>query len=196
MTDRASEIAEAARLARRAVQLGKDDAVPLSRAGHVLAYVVQDLDAGALFIDRALTLNPNLASAWLSSGWLRVWLGEPDLAVKHFAQFSRMSPLDPLMPMAQSGNAFAHFFAGRYDEASSQAQRTLQESPNLHPALRVLTATHAVVGRVEEAQRTLARLRQIDPDLRVSNLKDITPLCRPDDMAKYAEAMRKAGLPE
>ena len=37
MTDRAQEIAEGARLARRAVELGKDDAVALTRGGHALA---------------------------------------------------------------------------------------------------------------------------------------------------------------
>ena len=42
----------------------------------------------------------------------------------------------------------------------------------------------------------MARLRQIDPELRVSNLKDMTPLCRPEDRARYEDGMRKAGLPE
>ena len=82
VTDRAQETAEAARLAWKAVELGKGDAAALCRAGHTLAYVVEDFDGGALFIDRALLLNPNLASAWYSSGWLRVWIGEPEVAIK------------------------------------------------------------------------------------------------------------------
>jgi len=196
MTDHLSEIAEAERLARRAVQLGKDDAIPLARGGHTLAYVAHQLDAGALFIDRALALNPNLASAWLASGWLRVWIGEPDKAAGHFARFERISPLDPSTPMAESGNAFAHFFAGRYDEASAQAEQTLQESPNLHPALRAAAASNALAGRTAAAQEMLACLRRIDPGLRVSNLKEITPLRRPQDIERYEEGMRVAGLPE
>jgi TolB-like protein len=196
MSDRAREIAEAERLARKAVQLGKDDAVPLSRGGHTLAFVVHDLDAGAFFIDRALVLNPNLASAWLSSGMVRLWIGEPDIAVKHFAHFKRMSPVDPLMPVAMSGSAVAHFFAGRHAEALLQAEQALQESPNLHPALRISAAINAFAGQLERAEKIMARLRQIDPALRVSNLKDLTPYRRPEDMAKFAEAMRKAGLPD
>src|SRR5262249_30875846 len=78
MTERQKEVGETARLARQAVQLGKDDAVVLSMAGHALAYVVQDFDAGQLFIDRALALNPNLARAWSASGWLWVWMGDPE----------------------------------------------------------------------------------------------------------------------
>ena len=69
MTDRV-EIAETARLARRAAELGPDDAVALSRGAHALAFVVGDLDAAATFVDRALVLNPNLAGAWYASGWV------------------------------------------------------------------------------------------------------------------------------
>jgi TolB-like protein/DNA-binding winged helix-turn-helix (wHTH) protein len=196
MGDRVEEIVEAERLARKAVQLGKDDAVPLSRAGNVLAYVVHDLDAGKLFTDRALALNPNLAFAWYSSGWLRVWIGEPDIAIKHLAHFARMSPLDPLMPLAQAGIAFANFYAGRHDEALLLAEQTLQASPNVTPALRLSAAANALTGRIGQAKKMMARLRQIDPALRVSNLKELTPLRRQEDMARFAEGLRKAGLPE
>jgi hypothetical protein len=79
------ESAEAARLARRALELSKDDAAVLASAGYALALVVGDLDAGIGFVDRALQLNSNLAMAWLASGWLRVWLGEPSAAIEHFA---------------------------------------------------------------------------------------------------------------
>jgi adenylate cyclase len=178
------------------VQLGKDDAVPLSRAGHALAYVVQDFDAGARFINRALSLNPNLASAWLSRGYLKVWIGDPETAEKDFAHFYRLSPVDPLMPVALSGSAFAHLFAGRYDEATSHAEQALQESPNLHPALRVSVAANALAGRLEHAKKILERLRQIDPALRVSNLTNLTPLCRSEDLDRYAQGMRMAGLPD
>jgi adenylate cyclase len=195
-TDEASEVAEAARLARKALQLGTDNALALTRAGHALAYVVGEINAGKLFVERALALNPNMATAWLSSGWISVWLGEPDMAVKYFANFKRLSPLDRLMPMAQSGNAFAHFFAGRYDDALSQAEQTLQENPNLHPALRIAAATNALAGRTAEAQKLVVRLSQIDPALHVSNLMKLTPLRRPEDIARYTEGMRKAGLPD
>ncbi len=149
VANRALEIAETSRLGRKAVELGKDDAVALSRAGHALAYVVEDLDAGALFIDRAQSLNPNLAFAWYVSGWLRVWIGEPDIAIKHFAQFARMSPVDPFSARMQAGCAFAHALAGRYDEAVMHAEQALRETPNSHQALRIGIMSYALAGRME-----------------------------------------------
>jgi TolB-like protein len=94
MEDRGREIAETRRLGRRAAELGPDDAVALSRGGHALAFVVGDLNDAAAFIDRALVVNPSLAGAWYASGWLRVWLGEPDLAIAHLGHAMRLSPLD------------------------------------------------------------------------------------------------------
>jgi TolB-like protein/class 3 adenylate cyclase len=60
----ANEIAEVKRLAQRAVELGKDDAIALAAGGNALAFVVRDLGVGAGLIDRALVLNSNLAEAW------------------------------------------------------------------------------------------------------------------------------------
>ena len=54
MTDRVQETAEATRLAQRAAQVGKDDAVALSRAGFTLAFVSNDVDAGADLVDQAI----------------------------------------------------------------------------------------------------------------------------------------------
>ena len=42
----------------------------------------------------------------------------------------------------------------------------------------------------------MARLRQLDPDLRMSNVKDLFPIRRVEDLARWEEGMRKAGLPE
>jgi TolB-like protein len=63
-------------------------------------------------------------------------------------------------------------------------------------AIRVLAASSALAGRLREAQNAMARLRAIDPALRVSDLMDLNPRRRPEDAARYAEGLRKAGLPD
>jgi len=196
MTHSTQEIAETARVARRAVDLANDDAVALCTAGFALARVVGDLDEGVVFIDRALQLNPNLATAWLTSGWVRTYLGEPDAAIKHLIHAMRLSPLDPLMFGMHTGMAFAHFFAGRYDEAASWAERALRVQPNWVPAWRNAAASHALAGRPENARHAIERMRQLAPEIRLSNLKGLMPLRRPEDLARFAEGLRKAGLPK
>jgi TolB-like protein len=192
-----NEIAEVTRLARLAVKLGKDDAIALAYSGWALAYVARDLGIGAGLIDRALVLNSNLAEAWVCGGWLKNWLGEPEAAIERFARALRLSPLDPWVRGMQTGTAHAHFFLGRYDEAASWAAMALQDNSDFQAGLRIDAASNAMAGRPEQAHKAVARLRQLNPAFRVSGLKHVLgPYQRREDLSRYEEALRQAGLPE
>jgi adenylate cyclase len=196
-SDTANEIAEVTRLAQRAVELGKDDAIALADSGYALAYVVRDLEAGAALIDRALVLNSNSAEAWNWGRWVKNFLGEPETAIERFARALRLSPLGPRVTAMRGGTASAHFFLGRYDEAASWAAMALQDNPDFQPGLRVAAASNAMAGRPEQAHKAMARLRQLNPTLRICNLKDVRgPYRRADDLSRLEEGLRQAGLPE
>jgi hypothetical protein len=58
MVDRRKEVGEAARLAERTVELGRDDAIALSSAGTVRLRVVGDFEtSAALIVDCPATLD-------------------------------------------------------------------------------------------------------------------------------------------
>ena len=194
MTDRMQEAAEATRLARRVAELGDDDAVALSFSAVVLGYVASDAEAGVVLIDRALVLNPNLAVARLASATLRAFLG--DANTEHAARAMRLDPLSPLMYFMETMAALAHFNGDRYGEAWPLAERAFRENPYFAGTVRVAAATNALAGRLNEARGFIARALQLDPELRISNLKTRVTWFRPEDFAKYAEALRMAGLPE
>jgi len=196
MADQAQEIAETARLALQAVELGKDDAVALTMGGFALALVVGDVEDGAAFIDRALILNPNLAAGWLLSAWVNTYLGEHEVSIERTKRAVRLSPLDPFTFLASTRIGAGHLFTGRYDEASWWAEKGLREQPNWAGAARVAAASNALAGRPDQARKAMARLRQIDPALRVSDLRHMFPFRRPEDIARFEEGLRKAGLPE
>jgi TolB-like protein/class 3 adenylate cyclase len=193
----ANETFEVMRLARRAVEVGKVDAFAFAASGFALAYVVRDLGVGAALIDRALLLNSNLAGAWSFGGWVKIWLGEPEAAVERFRRAMRLSPLDPFLSGMRAGTAYAHYFLGHYDEAASWAAMSLQNSPDFQTGLRIDAASNAMAGRPEQAHKAVARLRQLNPAQRVSTLKEVQgPYRRPEDLSRYEEGLRKAGLPE
>lgn len=196
ISEPAKEVAEAKRLARRAVELGPDDAVALAVGGYTLVFVCHELENGAAFLERALLLNANLTRGLHSMGWTKSFLGEPDEAIKYLSQAMRLNPLDPLGFRAQGGIAFAHFLACRYDEAVKWAETALRERPNYLAAIRELAAAHAMAGRAGDAQKAMNRLRQIDPGMRVSTVKDWVPFRRADDLEKLQDGLRKAGLPD
>jgi TolB-like protein len=196
MDDRAQGHAEGARWAARAVEIGANDAVALSRGGHALAHFGGDLDRGIAAVDRALLLNPNLSAAWYLSGFQRISHGEHDEAVERFARAMRLSPLDPELFQMQTGTAMAHMFARRFDVASAWAEKALRELPNILRVSAFSAASHALAGRMDEARRAMQHVRRIDPTLRLSNVEAWVVLRRPQDLATFVDGLRKAGLPE
>jgi adenylate cyclase len=189
-------VQETARLARRAAELGKDDAVALGTAGMALSFVVGDHDYGKALTDRAIALNPNFAWAWLFSGWVRLWLGEPDEVIDRVARAMRLNPSDPHSQTVYHAMAIAHFFADRYSEAASWAEMAMREKPNFVRPFCVAAASYALAGQDENARAAIARVRQIDPDLRLSGARELFPMKRPEDRSKWVNGLRLAGLPE
>lgn len=196
MGDVLKETAETAKEARLAAELGRDDAAVLSRVGYALARVVFEPEEGADLIERALMLNPHLSSAWQFGGLLKAFGGEHETAIEHLAQAMRLSPLDPSLYSMQSATALAHFVAGRYDEAIFWAEKAARGNPNFLPAIRIIATSAGNSGQLARAQKAAKRMMEIDPTFKVSRLTDHVPLRRPDDLARYAEGLRRAGLPE
>jgi tetratricopeptide (TPR) repeat protein len=196
MAESASEIAKAGRLARRAAELGPDDAVALCTAGFALADVVDELEDGDALIDRAIALNPNLASAWIFSGWVKVSLGEPEAAIERLSHALRLSPHDPYLFGMLSAIASAHLAAGRYDEALSWAEKSSRVKPDYLLAACIITVSRALAGRIDDARNSVKVVRRLDPDLRLSNLKSVISYLRDRDFIKWIDGLRQAGLPE
>ena len=92
--------------------------------------------------------------------------------------------------------ALAHLFAGRFDAASAWAEKAYRELPSFLMVVGIIAASHELAGRTDEAQRAMSHLRQLDPTLRLSRLSEWLPLRRPEDLAIFADGLRKAGLPE
>ena len=196
VTDRDREIAETARMARRAADLGRDDAVALCTAGFALAIVLGALDEGAALIDNGLALNPNLGWAWHFSALAKAFLGQPEIAIEHAARAIRYSPQDPQMFGMQTAAALGHFVAGRYVEALSSAETAVREQPNFFMGQCVAAACGALAGKLPQAEKAMAQVRRLNPALRISNLRDSLPFGRQEDFDRWVEGLRKAGLPE
>jgi TolB-like protein/class 3 adenylate cyclase/Tfp pilus assembly protein PilF len=196
LVDRERAIAETERLARTAARLGPDDAVALAQAGFALAFVVGELDDGMALIDRSVALNPNLAAAWRFSGYVRVFLGQPDLAIEPLERALRLSPLDPLIFIVQNGIVLAHFFAGRYEEALAFAKKTLAQNPNYATAIMMAAVSAALAGREDEMTRAVNQLLKLDPACKMSSFRNVWPLRREEDLTAFDKGLQLTKIPE
>jgi TolB-like protein len=187
---------ETGRLARRAIQLDRNDPLVLAMAGQALGYVLGEVQEGATLIFRAVELDPNLAVARSWAGWAHLWLGHVEAGLEQFQLNLRLNPIDPRIYGAQTGVAFANFFAGRDDEAASWARTAIGQQPRFLGAWSILAASHAMAGRIDEAKVACARLMQLNPALRVSSIKSRGPFRGTPGAERLTQALRIAGMPE
>jgi adenylate cyclase len=186
--------AKAVALAQEAASLDSNDPLVLTVLSAAYA-IVGKFDLGLAVIEKALAMDPNSAWAWLRSGWANHYVGNPDRAIEHFRRSMRLSPLDPMHFNALTGTGGAYFAKGEYDEAVRWLEQALREKSDATWTYRILTATYANAGRLEEARQSLARFLEAFPGMTVSKAIEATP-GNQQFLSCYAQGLRAAGLPE
>ena len=88
------------------------------------------------------------------------------------------------------------FLRGRYDMASTCAEKSLRYKPTFLLAICVSAASNALSGQLDTARRAMARALECDPGLRAANLRDLAMFRREEDFTAFAEGLSNAGLPE
>lgn len=149
-------------LAHRALQVADDDPGVIGRAAFVVGRFGDDIEGAIALIDRSLQLNPGFAGGWHISGWLRLFAGDPDLAIDHFSTSIRLSPRGQRMETL-TGIGMGHLLSRRFDEAVAVLRVSLEQFPHFAQTYRYLAAAYAHLGRIDEARDIVKRLRAITP---------------------------------
>ena len=100
------------------------------------------------------------------------------------------------------GFYLACFVDGDYKRVLDGTAQALREQPTNVTALRYRTAALALLGRLDEARRTVERLLVVNPDVTISRCRRHievemkNPFKRTGVVETYYEGLRRAGLPE
>ena len=185
------EAAEAVRFADLAATLGTDDSLTLVRAAQALAYFGRQYERSMAMADRAIALNPNLASVWLVRGWVNSMSGNIEEAVQSFSRVLQFGELDPARTGAYSGLSYGCFDLGKYEEGCVWAEKALQKYENALYLIPLIANAYRA-GRTDEAQSAVARLRKVSPNLKIS----LVAGSRRRNIDDLNTALRQAGVPE
>jgi len=195
--DAAEAISETRRLANLAWAADRDDAYAIGIAGYALVYVVRDLETGKAWLDRSISINPNIAGVLAFAGQVSVFLGLYEEAIEYAQRAIRLNPRDPGITMMRTVIAHSHYYSRRFGEAARWALMEFGETPDNAVALRIGAASLAMSGAVAQAAKLIARLDHVDPTLRISTLSErLGPYGSPEAGELYIEGLRLAGLPE
>jgi adenylate cyclase len=196
-TASAADIEEAIRLARQALESGRDDPDTLWQAGFAIYRLTGDAALGLATLDRAVTLNPNAAIAWVAKGFVHAYGNQPEPAIEAFGRAQRLSPFDPMGYYITSGFALAHFVARRFEQAIECAERALHDNPRLLNSKLIKVVALASLGRLEEARAALALMLEMHPICTIASFRALfAATIAPELLEFYVKGLRKAGLAE
>jgi adenylate cyclase len=193
-----AEAEEIVRLAKLAIQWGKNDPEALWMAAISLSFFTEDYGTAAGLIDRAVSLNPNSAHAWNAKGWVAYYRNQPSSAIEALTRATRLSPLDPLGGYFSNGLALANLAARQYAEAVKWADRAIQEFPGGAFALRSKAIACVQLGCIDEARRVIKTLLEIRPSLTIAECR-ASPTMKGlpfDVLIVQVDSLRQAGMPE
>jgi TolB-like protein/Flp pilus assembly protein TadD len=179
-------------MARRAVELDDNDPWAYLALGYV-AFVRRETAEAAAQYRRATELNPNFAAAHGYWGYALSFDGQSDEAIERMSLAMRMSPHDRQNAIYMGGTAVAHYLAGRYTQAIEWARRAVQQGPSLPAPHRILCASLAQAGSLDDARVILARVKELQPYISIDWVERMVPYT-PSQLPHFVDGLRKAGL--
>jgi adenylate cyclase len=194
--DLTAERAIGAGLIEKAAISIQDDPIALSALATAVMLLNADLEQAEHFIDRALSLDPNLAWAWTRRGFLNVYRGKPEEGIACFEKAIKLSPLDPLSFNSYVGLGLGNFSAGRPADAVRWTERAMREKAGMTWAYRDLAAFHAEAGEIDKARDAAGKLLAARPGLTLAHAADALKFMEPQLLRRYLNGLRSAGIPE
>jgi TolB-like protein/class 3 adenylate cyclase/Tfp pilus assembly protein PilF len=181
-------------LVERALKADPDEPLALGSFGFISANSGGDLDRAAAYIDRALALNSNSALLWNFAGEVAMYIGDHDRGIECLHRSMRLNPLDQRTITNAAYLAFAHFMKRQPEEGVRWAERAVVLAPN-PLSYRILAATLAEAGRIDEAREAASELLSLQPNSCLTRSRGAN-YRRREDLDLYVSALAKAGLPE
>jgi adenylate cyclase len=184
-------LAKALELAQKAVAMDEFSPHNYDTLGYVRSLMGEHERALAEF-EKASTLCPSCSDPYMYMGYIQYCMDETDKAIASLQIALRLNPYPPTYYYAHLGNAYRH--AGRYEEAIPAYKKAIQISPNFQIAYVGLVTSYSLLGREEEARSAAQEVLRVNPKFSVEVWAKAMPYKNREKLARFSEALRKAGL--
>jgi tetratricopeptide (TPR) repeat protein len=184
--------------ARTALALDQDEPWAHLALGYAKLYGGNRPEEAITVLNRALELNPSLATAHYLVGLSYSYIGQPERTFAHADLADASAPCDLLMRgntgACNNVRATASWIAGRYREGAALARKVIAESPRQVPAYRALIINSCLGGEAGYSATILKKIKGLAPAL-PGYIKDLEGMySRRIDYEKYVGGFRMAGL--
>ena len=154
---------------------------------------------GVAECERALALNPNLASAHSLIGLAKLLDGHPEETESHEREALRVSPHDSEAGVWVAYIALAKLYLGDYEGALSLYRRAKELNPNYATGRFPMAAVLLELGQLDEARAEVQAGLALNPGFNIRRFRAGVQSDNPAYLKRrerIIEDMRKAGVPE
>jgi adenylate cyclase len=185
--DPQASLDHALELAELAIQYDPFDARGHAELGFACLYRKQH-DAALAAYERAIELNPNDADILAEMGDALGYVGQAERAVDLLDRAMRLNPLCPDWYLWYLGETY--FNVADYRKAID----LLKRMRDLSEARRLLAASYAHLGKMEDARHHAAELMKVHPNFSIAHWREVPPFKDQEPLERLIDGMRKAGL--
>jgi TolB-like protein/DNA-binding CsgD family transcriptional regulator len=157
---------------------------------HLSIWYLRDFDQAILEAERTLAVFPGFSDSLASLCTVFLFSGEPGDALENIDEAIRRNPRPHEVYYRYKG--WAHFMLEDYENAVIWLRK--KRAYEL-PARRLLAASYAHLGRMDEAKAVVTEILEHHPDLSIRGLSKVLPYRRSEDLERELAGLREAGLP-
>jgi len=179
------------------------DPTPLAhQVASAMLLHVQQHDEAIAEAKRAIASDPNDADGYVALANAFSFAGKASEALEQVERAIRLNPHYPPSYLYQL--ALAQFGMKRLDEAAKLLERALTLNRDDYWSQRLLLATYGLLGRRRDAAKLIETIESNQKSGRLLSIDPLTiraatfwyPFAERADVERFAEGLRKAGLPD
>ena len=179
---------KAVELALQAVDRDDLDARGYAQLGYAYLFRKQQ-DASLAAYEQAIELNPNDADILADMAMSMRASGDADRALPLVTRAMRHNPFHPDVYLWILGEIY--FDLAAYE----QAIHTLHRMRDKSEGHRLLAASYALIGQIDEAKHHAEQVMALRPNFSIEHWRNVPPDKNPEPLERFIDGLRMAGLP-
>ncbi len=180
-------------LVAKALKIDDRDPLALGHAGmHQL--FLGNHDQAIAFAKQALAEAPGMDSPYYSLGWFQMFNDTPLEGIENIKRAIRLSPIVTAPRSSILGTAYRN--AGQLELAVATLENTVKRFPAFNSGRVALTSCYVLMGKEQDAKQEASEILRRDPAYTIARYTTPNLYRNKETMNKWAEALRKAGIPD
>jgi adenylate cyclase len=191
--DRDKSIKKMGEVLEKALKIDARDPLALAFAA-MYELFLGNHDQSIAYAKKAVAEGPGMDDPYQRLGWSQMFNEQPSEGIENLKRSIRLSPIVNPPQFGMLGTAFRN--AGQLELAATTLESCVKRFPEFIYGRLPLASSYILMGKEREAKEEVAEILRRDPTYTIARYTSPNLYRNKSTMDKWADSLRKAGLPE